>query len=396
VEILEIQSMKRGAAAVASLLFLAPILRAQPQPIIEDVKRLVVYVSCEARGELTPMMGGLIVGLDSTRLYVATADHGRSNCPEGRFRVKPYRSERWISAEALHFRDTGLDLFVLMVPRDGLPNSASYQFRVLGQSGLLATGSAVRPIGFPGAQEWHVDARDDRVSQRQFDRIDFDSGVVRQGSSGGPLLDGGGRIVGLVRWVVSSRATATPIEAVLQRLQSWDVPVRLTLAEGPDRPTGCALPPQDALRFSNTLFVMPDGFTRSRSERGDMVLMYTGTRSPYYAQIIIEPGGRLEQGFREAFERELGRAGAINVGPIQAVDTGCRGFRALQVTGELRGDFGRKVPFIYFAANPGDRFEQITLIGADGYGISPAHTELFRRFIETLDYENMRATRPVY
>jgi hypothetical protein len=28
--------------------------------------------------------------------------------------------------------------------------------------------------------------------------------------------------------------------------------------------------------------------------------------------------------------------------------------------------------------------------------ISPAHIELFRQFIETLDYENVRATRPVY
>jgi len=69
-------------------------------------------------------------------------------------------------------------------------------------------------------------------------------------------------------------------------------------------------------------------------------------------------------------------------------------FTTLLVAGQLKNRVGRQNLFIYDASNSGDRFEQITFLFSGYERSDRQHMDLVVKFLDGVDYENVRVYRP--
>jgi hypothetical protein len=404
-----------GTTAIATIIALvacgATMRMRAAADTVDDVKSLVVWIHCHSDGQTLGHLAGLIVGEDPTRLYIATSNHARTSCSSHDYRVVFFGTTQYVRAELMDFHDASLDLTFLTLAVREAPR-LSWPMALLGRSTMLATRSPVRALGFPAQHRWHLSSPPDLLQTASPDLLTFDSATAAPGSSGGPLLDDSGHIVGLMKARQANVAQASPIEPVIKRLLDWRVPVLLHFANGggggrdpepsclPIAPEGTPVPsrgigiplPRGALRVDNTWYVLPAGWTRTGDPAGNTILTAPYSQPPYGTRIIIEPGQTLSGSFRTRFEQELERSRAFDIGVIEEIDLR-KGFRGLLASGLLQGQV-YKERFYYFAANPGNRFEQIALLPIPYRRDEPEQLTVFREFLKCIDYENIRAIRP--
>ena len=204
---------------------------AQPGgPEREGAKPLIVMIG---HPDCAGVIGaGIVVGLESDRLYIATANHlvrckgRRLDSVDVRFRFLP--GER-IAGKVLDDVDRRLDLTVLSVV--GLGRLAipvkKIPFGLLGDTKKLSFGDEVFMIGNPAGRRWQDQARAALVTQVAEDRLEFETTLAQQGHSGGGLFNGRWELVGMIIEDEPPTPRAVPIDRVLRRLRNWGYPVAL-------------------------------------------------------------------------------------------------------------------------------------------------------------------------
>ena len=220
---------------LAATVFVAAMLprtgAAQPEGSErEGAKPLIVMIGHPDCGGV--IGAGIVVGLGSDRLYIATADHlvrckgRRLDSVDVRFRFLP--GER-IAGKVLDDVDRRLDLTVLSVV--GLGRLAipvkKIPFGLLGDTKKLSFGDEVFMIGNPAGRRWRDQARAALVTQVAEDRLEFETTLAQQGHSGGGLFNDRWELVGMIVEDEPPTPRAVPIDRVLRRLRQWGYPVAL-------------------------------------------------------------------------------------------------------------------------------------------------------------------------
>jgi thiol-disulfide isomerase/thioredoxin len=191
------------------------------------VVKLVVQKDTEDTG------AGTVVGVEEKLVFIVTAYHVVRDARriEVVFYDQPYRTY----GGQLHKRHhEALDLAVVLVDVGearripaGLPTLAA------GDVGQLREGDRLSSIGHPLDLEWQVSTNsldrardpDDRAKFR------FTKTSLARGSSGGPVFNEQGGLIGMVSTLHPLHAIGVKIDAVLSELREWRIPTT-NLARG--------------------------------------------------------------------------------------------------------------------------------------------------------------------
>ncbi len=190
----------------------------------EPVKNMVVLVrSAASHG------AGIIFGLDSSYVYIATADHVIARSRDSvqiSFYFAPagnqYRAE-WTGKS-----DVQLDMAVLRVNIDALylpPDSLVLDW--LGEPRDLDISHNLHVVGHPGGQLWFLNRSDLPFDRRDGHDLVFQITDLRRGYSGGALLNEQGLLVGLIKVTGNREGVALSTERLLERLRQWRFPISL-------------------------------------------------------------------------------------------------------------------------------------------------------------------------
>src|SRR4030095_7154190 len=143
---------------------------------------------------------GIVVAASAQDVYIVTAKHlldrgGKAS--EVKVQFSPRRGE-WFDARILDLQDAELDLAALAVRLPPSVTSSMLKGQGAVASSSLSRGSDVYPLGYPATRAWDLPVAADKVASFSSVRVTFQTQFVREGNSGGPLLDACGRIVGMV------------------------------------------------------------------------------------------------------------------------------------------------------------------------------------------------------
>jgi tetratricopeptide (TPR) repeat protein len=174
---------------------------------------------------------GTVVAVSGQDVYIVTARHvinadgvGAALTVEVEFKARP---KEWYTARALAGEAGSYDIAALRVALPAGLRAEQITGGGIAPPTATTRGTDVFPVGFPEGTEWSDPVRPDKVSTVGRDNITFQSQFVREGHSGGPLLDSCGRVVGMVVERRPPEATALPIDLIVDRLKSWSVPTSL-------------------------------------------------------------------------------------------------------------------------------------------------------------------------
>jgi hypothetical protein len=206
------------------MLFLssAAVSRAAP---MED---LIVVVRSHVLNE-DRIGTGIIFGASSDRLYIFTANHnvraGANDAESVSVQLK-WLPDEHLKATLLQNSDAALDVAVLTVQA---PDSTPIlHYDVLGDPSSLQPGDDVYSLGHPNGNLWQTNMKPDSVSSTKFDSIYFQSNFIGPGQSGGALLDGNHRLVGMILKDEPPHGEARSVDRVLQWLEQYDYPLQLS------------------------------------------------------------------------------------------------------------------------------------------------------------------------
>ena len=181
---------------------------------------------------------GIVVAASAQDIYIVTADHlvrrnGTSSGVTVQFSQRP---GDWVAARILDLRNGDLDLAAVAVSRPSWMTTAM----LTGPGAVassLARGTDVYALGYPQQRPWDMPVTADKVARTDTLKLTFQSQYVREGNSGGALLDSCGRIVGMVIISEPPNAEAVRIEPVLDTVARWGLQSRL-LSVQPASPCG--------------------------------------------------------------------------------------------------------------------------------------------------------------
>jgi alpha-tubulin suppressor-like RCC1 family protein len=196
----------------------------------EEIKRLIVMIKSQFDGAET-IGAGIIIGAENDQLYIATAQHLVSLRGQDARQIDVYF--KWLNdpVKATLLKHTGrpLDLAVLSV--DSLKKAGisiqQLSLEQLGNAESLKRGDPVYSLGNPHGKAWSVNVTPDRVSQREGDLVYFESNFIREGHSGGALLNGQWELVGMILSDQPPNGEAISITRILVMAREWKFPVGL-------------------------------------------------------------------------------------------------------------------------------------------------------------------------
>lgn len=200
----------------------------------EETERHVSQLVVMIRGTLgdagETLGAGIIVGRAQGRMYIATADHVVRGSADTMKDLKV--AFKWLpgettAGEVTADHDRGLDLAVVIIrnPPD-LP--ADQGFAVVGAAPVRK--DSVFTVGHPNGKPWFIGAAPDTVVETVGDAIQFQSGFVAPGNSGGALINAQSQLIGLVTQDDPPIARALRIQAALERIRQWRYPIGLSNA----------------------------------------------------------------------------------------------------------------------------------------------------------------------
>jgi S1-C subfamily serine protease len=215
----------RLSLVATCLCSVAPSLFAET--LDERARQLVVRIDATFPG-VTKFGAGIIFARANGRVYIATANHvvrdtQAATSVSVSFGTLPGEQ---FSGSVLAPLQTQLDMGVVYVPDTNLPRDL-FPTRVIGNVGLVKRGDAMFPVGHPNGASWEIPVVPDHVSQAVAGTIRFQSGFVRNGNSGGALMDEMGNLFGMVIEDQQPDASAISIDTVLNTLRNAGYPIQL-------------------------------------------------------------------------------------------------------------------------------------------------------------------------
>jgi hypothetical protein len=220
-----------GTLALSAVFSTSPAAAQQSSAVDDRALDLVVMITGELAGEPTAGAGIVFGGKDG-QLFIVTANHvvRRARHAAGSLQVQ-FRTLRDmpLSARLTSHFDSELDLAVLAVDgadRRGL-DICDFPRTLLGHPDSLVRGAEVYPVGHPNGVEWAAPVAADRLAEVRGDLLTFQSVFIARGHSGGALLTGDGRLVGLIREDQPPFGRALHMGKVIEVLRGWGYPVQL-------------------------------------------------------------------------------------------------------------------------------------------------------------------------
>ena len=196
----------------------------------ERAKNGIVMIKSKWRTQ-SASGAGTVVAVSGQDVYIVTARHvinadgvGAALTVEVEFKARP---KEWYTARALDGDAGSYDIAALRVALPAGLRAEQITGVGIAPPNSATRGSDVFPVGFPEGTEWSDPVRPDKVSSVRRENITFQSQFVREGHSGGPLLDSCGRVVGMVVERRPPEAIALPIDLIVDRLKEWSVPTSL-------------------------------------------------------------------------------------------------------------------------------------------------------------------------
>ncbi len=201
----------------------------------QEVRDLVVHILA-FEGESAEDGAGIVVGIDSDSIYIATAAHVVEFADSIQVEFESARQLVPATLGPVAEQESGIDLAVISISRDAA-SAAGYRpvLDRLGKSEELGQGDPVSPVGCPTGDCWTAPLTADRVLTATALEVSFQSNFVDGGSSGGGIFNRFWEVVGVVTNDVPPRAIALPIDHIMDQLGRWNVPVTL---ERPSIPRG--------------------------------------------------------------------------------------------------------------------------------------------------------------
>lgn len=210
------------------------VAHASPQfSVEEEAKNLTVMITAQLGGEDRRIGAGIIFGVDSDSLYIATVNHvirqGKQEAQNLRVQLRSL-PDKPVMAKLLSDFDSTLDLAVLrMTGVKGLGiDVKALPFDRVGNLNSLNRGDEVYSIGYRQGHPWAMNVTPDRLADKTKDRLYFESNFIGPGQSGGALLDKGLDLVGMIRNDYQPpEGEAVDIVTILEQLRQWNYPVNL-------------------------------------------------------------------------------------------------------------------------------------------------------------------------
>jgi Trypsin-like peptidase domain len=231
-----------NATAIASILTIGVASRAGAQQselglVPTFARALVVRIDSRFTDEDAEVGAGIVVGLDQSNVYIATARHvvRKGTVPATSVTVlfasptEAYGDTA--SATVLDHNNDRIDLAVISVPRAAIRSVALTEKTLdrLGDVGAIGFRSPVAPVGCP-SECWRVSVTREQVIGVGREEMIVEAGAASNmgpGSSGGALFNDHWEVVAMVTQHGAPRAYAIPIDVVIDQLRFWHVPVTL-------------------------------------------------------------------------------------------------------------------------------------------------------------------------
>jgi hypothetical protein len=206
----------------------------------QELASLVVMIRGTV-GEKSVVGAGVIFGVASDRLYIATANHvvrgerslgGEAELGRVQVQLRWLRGE-WQSAKVLDESfDEALDLAVITVAGASQLAVPKLPWGSLVTPDALVPGESVIPIGYPGGRPWFMPRQPHVVSTIEPQVIKTE-GDLAPGYSGGALVTRDWGVAGILLNIGSLVNDVLRIDVALKRIRDWGHEVDATFKERP-------------------------------------------------------------------------------------------------------------------------------------------------------------------
>jgi len=282
---------------VATLSQCAAAQSQTPDPLREDIKRLIVRIEASLPSKSIDG-AGIVIGASNDRVYIVTANHvvREGDLPGKDIRVQ-FRghTEKLLAQLATHY-SIDHDLAVLTIANaktQGIDVNA-FPFDRLGDPSILGQGDPVFLAGHPQGVLWSLTVSPDAFIEADGDSLRFESKALFRGHSGGALLNFRMEIIGLLRKDEQPNGDALSIVSVLSMLKEWGYPVKLR------QRFGVASVETLSAGGGHTCFVNPQGVAscwgdNSKGQLGDGTTTSTSQPTTVYGHhlfVSISAGSR--------------------------------------------------------------------------------------------------------
>jgi TPR repeat protein len=284
---------------------------------LEQLKNSVVRIFDAAKPEST-IGGGIVIGSDSTRVYVLTCFHVVGDAKS--LQVQFYRHPAAKYIVNTEKADDSLDIAVISVSPADSPLPSGLMRLSLARFSAGTVGMQATSIGFPFGREWHpainpVLTPDSLNDLRKFT---MQKASIDRGNSGGPVFTPAGELLGMVTNLGQLEAVAVKMEEALRVVDElWRLPVNsISRGAAENLPEGKSL--FRAKKYSEALPLLTDdaqgGDARAAAmlgamyERGLGVASDAGKAVTYYKQAADADDAMGLGGLGEAYFSGLGGA----------------------------------------------------------------------------------------
>jgi hypothetical protein len=207
---------------------------------LDSGRKLVVSVRAQVPGlgtegsDTTWSRGsGIILGIRSDSLFVATTHHGiESVIDAARAELDIYLqsgSPTLLPATVRNFdRVHDLAILVAALPSEILADTLGIPFSRAGDPQLLRRGDLLLPVGCPVPSSCQVPVTPSLFSSLNGPDLIFEANNITRGFSGGALFTQTGELVGMITRDRAPTLVALRLDSLVQITRSWGVPVNLT------------------------------------------------------------------------------------------------------------------------------------------------------------------------